>query len=112
MFRKASFKEFIECDNPYDFIKTNNAIEVRDKEYFDKLCSIARVPKNLEENLLDTNLLGKKEVTQILKFRTKIVQHLKNQEAKEQPKEEEKVSEDEEDAREAEMKKREKKERQ
>lgn len=72
MYSKATLRQFIESDNPYDFIKTNNAIEIQDREYFEKISQLARVPNDIEDNLKDLKLLGKKEVTQLLKFRTKV----------------------------------------
>lgn len=63
MYTKANLRNFIECDNPYEFIKNNNAIEIEDREYFDKISKLSKVPTGFEDDLKDLRLLGKKEVT-------------------------------------------------
>lgn len=71
MYIKRSFKEFIECQNPYQFIFETNQILFDDddsKEYI----KLVKTPIDYETYFKDLKLLGKKEVQELIIWRNKI----------------------------------------
>lgn len=87
MFKKATLQEFVECENPYEYFRKYNQIEI-DEPYLQQISSLSKVPSGFKEMLEDLKLLNKRDVTQILKFRTKVRQSLDNlQKPKTEPKE-------------------------
>ena len=71
MYIKRSFKEFIECQNPYQFVFETNQILADDddsKEYI----KLVKTPIDYETYFKDLKLLGKKEVQELIIWRNKI----------------------------------------
>ena len=71
MYIKRSFKEFIECQNPYQFVFETNQILTDDddsKEYI----KLVKTPIDYETYFKDLKLLGKKEVQEMIIWRNKI----------------------------------------
>ena len=70
-YNKKTFKEFIECSNPYQFLIDNNKIEIKTddcKEYV-KVC---KPPTEYEFYFEDLQLLGKKEIQELIIWRNRI----------------------------------------
>jgi AdoMet-dependent rRNA methyltransferase SPB1 len=70
-YNKRTFKEFIECANPYQFLIDNNKIEIKTddcKEYV-KVC---KAPSEYEFYFEDLQLLGKKEIQELIIWRNRI----------------------------------------
>lgn len=60
MYRKGTLKNFMQCENPYDFIKKFNCINIEDKDYFEQIKGFAKLPEDFEESLKDLKVLSKK----------------------------------------------------
>ena len=90
MYIKRSFKEFIECQNPYQFVFETNQILTDDddsKEYI----KLVKTPIDYETYFKDLKLLGKKEVQEMIIWRNKIKmrahKHQDKEKEEEHPKE-------------------------
>ena len=90
MYIKRSFKEFIECQNPYQFVFETNQILTDDddsKEYI----NLVKTPIDYETYFKDLKLLGKKEVQEMIIWRNKIKmrahKHQDKEKEEEHPKE-------------------------
>ena len=88
LFLKRSFKEFIECSNPYQFLFETNKIVAEDEESQQYL-KVMKSPVEYKLYFEDIKLLGKKEIQELIIWRNKIraKSHVKPQ--KEEGKEEE-----------------------
>lgn len=71
MFRRITFQQFIDADNPYPIFVDFNQITI-DDEQKEKYLKMAKAPKDYEDILNDLLLLGKREVSILLKWRTRI----------------------------------------
>ena len=79
MFRKLDFDQFIQIDNPFGVFVDYQGIEFNEA-HREKYCSLTKNPNGFEEMLNDLQLLGKREVSQLLKWRTRILAALKSKE--------------------------------
>lgn len=82
LFKKATFTDFIQAKNPYPFFVDFNKIEIS-KEEEEKYLHLAKHPEDYKDLLSDLVLLGKRDVSILLKWRTKILQKLEKKEKKE-----------------------------
>ena len=71
-FRKASMAEFIECQNPFQFLADQNQIEFTD-ENSQKYIEIHPLNDNLKDFCNDIKLLGMAELKLLIKYRNKIL---------------------------------------
>lgn len=98
MYKTSSLTEFLNSANPYHFFTSFNRIEIKDREFFEKMVKFVKLPVDFEEMLLDMKLLNKRQVSQILKWRTRVNQKRKLEDEKADiVSEEEKVDEKEEE---------------
>jgi AdoMet-dependent rRNA methyltransferase SPB1 len=71
LYNEHSFKDFIECSNPYQFITECNKIKLKTEECH-KYVKATKPPMDYELYFEDLQLLGKKEVQQLIIWRNKI----------------------------------------
>lgn len=71
MFKKIEFEKFINVENPYPVLAEYNCITMSEEEKV-KYMKVAKVPEFHEDLLNDMLLLGKREMSVLLKWRTRI----------------------------------------
>ena len=69
--KKINLEQFINVENPFAVFVCYNQIDINDKKYDEEAKSIAKPPVDFEEQVEDIKLLGKGEVSKILKWREK-----------------------------------------
>ena len=91
LYIEKSFKDFIECSNPYQFLSEVNKIKVKTEDC-EKYIKVAKPPEEYKLYFEDLQLLGKKEVQDLIIWRNKI--RIKLNVSKKEKKEELHVEED------------------
>ena len=99
MYTKSTLKEFINSSNPYAFFTDFNMIEILDRDFYNEMIALIKAPLDMEDNFKDMKLLNKRQVSHILKWRTKLNQQRKLQDQEDEvvSQKEEKQEENEED---------------
>lgn len=72
LFRKIPLNEFIKIDNPFAVFVHYNKIDIDDPKFFERISKFCKLPRDFKENAADLKLLGKREVSNILKWREKV----------------------------------------
>ena len=70
-YKEVSLEEFIRSDDPYDLLKKIHKFAIDDKVKEGGFKSITP-PKNIEEICRDVQVLGKRDLTTLLKYRAKV----------------------------------------
>lgn len=95
LFKEKEFSEFVECNNPYQFLYEVNKITTltdKSKEYLNSI----KQPKNVEHLFPDLKVLGKSELQTLIFWRDKIrVKFLKGKKAQTPTEEKKPLSEEE-----------------
>lgn len=78
LYKEVTFGEFIEADNPFPIFKEYNKMIVSEEDK-EKYTSLVQTPEFSEELMNDLKVLGKRDVSVLLKWRAKIRQVLDKQ---------------------------------
>lgn len=76
-FRKIDLQDFINSDNPYSVLAEYNTILLPD-DLSDLKLEIPKFPDDLEDMCSDLKLLNKKQISSLIKWRAKIIDHRKS----------------------------------
>jgi len=76
MFRKITFDEYLHKRNPYSVFVEYNQIEFT-KEDKEKYLDVVKHPDDLAELMDDLNIIGKREVGSLIKWRDRLRMKLK-----------------------------------
>jgi AdoMet-dependent rRNA methyltransferase SPB1 len=71
LYQVKTFKDFVESNNPYQFLVETNKIVIKTEDC-EKYLKVAKPPKEYELYFKDLQLLGKKEVQELIIWRNKI----------------------------------------
>ena len=99
LFIVKSFKDFIECSNPFKFLFETNKIKIETEECKKYLDVVKKNPKDYELYFDDLQVLGKKEMEELIIWRNKIRTKLnlsrkENMKEKEEDKKEKDINEE------------------
>lgn len=70
LYEEADFSDFMESQDPYQFLSTVNKFHL-DQKYKQEIVPVLKVPKELEEIVRDIKVLGKREMEILLRYRYK-----------------------------------------
>lgn len=79
MYKKLDFDQFVEIENPYGVFVDFQGIEFN-SDHKEKYLKLSKYPVGVEDMLKDLQLLGKREVSQIIKWRDRVKFALKKKE--------------------------------
>jgi AdoMet-dependent rRNA methyltransferase SPB1 len=74
LFKKITLEQFVDTESPYAVFVDCNEIEVTDKDR-EKFFEAVKPPQDFEEHCKDLLLLGKREISLMIKWRAKIRNH-------------------------------------
>lgn len=75
--KKITLKQFLNVENPFAVFVCYNQIDLSDTQFYNHIKGIQTPPDDFVEHAADIKLLGKREVSKILKWREKVQNALK-----------------------------------
>ncbi len=73
MYKVCPFEHFVTCTNPFPLFMEYNKIEMNEEDKTKYLSMKIKMPEDYENLMEDINLLGRREITLLIKWRQRIL---------------------------------------